>query len=91
MFVDILYTIKQKDTLHFEESFIFSYFLKKTNITYAVTLTIGTEIIIVILFPIGLLHNISFEMSSMMGIFFGFVHIQGIFQNKKYFKKVDNT
>jgi|APSaa5957512535_1039671.scaffolds.fasta_scaffold02143_6 hypothetical protein len=91
MFADILYTVKQKNSLHLEESFIFSYFLKKTNIATAVILAILSEMLIVIVFPIGLLHHLNFEMSSIMGMLFGIAHIQGIIQNKKFFKKICNT
>ncbi len=91
MTADLLYTTKRKDTLQHETSFIFSFFLQKTSVPRAIILTICAEIFIMILLPTVLLHNLSYEISAIVGIFFAMTHIQGIIQNRVFFKKLEKS
>lgn len=86
MMIDISYTAKHSHLIQYEQSFILSFFVKKTNISNAVMLTILVEILFVLFFPILFMHEFDFQLSAIIAFTSGGVHISGILQNKQFIK-----
>ena len=81
---DIRFTTKHETLMKHEQSFIFSYFLKKTSISNSVVFTIMVEVFLIIVFPITLLSTFDFQSSAIISLVSGLVHIYLIIQIPYY-------
>jgi len=82
--VDISFTIKNKKFLKYESSFVFSFFVKKTKLFYAVLLTVLFEIGIVVLSPFVFIHNFDVQIMGIVSCIVGIIHIDGFLKTRKF-------
>lgn len=87
MLYDMGYTIKNKQLIEFEQSFIFNFFLKRFPIIRSAIFTILVEIALVVFSSVILLHRFDFELSAIVSLIVALIHINGITQTRKFIKK----
>lgn len=90
LYIDISYTIKNKKFLKYESSFILSFFVKKTKLFYAISLTILCEIGLVGLSSFVFVHTFDMQITSIVGMTVGMIHIVGFYQTKKFINSYNN-
>jgi len=87
MVFDLLLTMKNKKFIkNYENSFILSFFVKKTRLSCAVILTILSEIALVFVPSFIFVHKFDIEITALTGLFFGLVHIMGLHTTRKFIK-----
>jgi len=86
MMGDILFTAKHSHLIQYEQNYILSFFVKKIKISNAMILTILVEISFVLFFPILLMHEFNFQISVIISLSSGIIHVSGILQNKQFIK-----
>jgi len=82
--VDISFTIKNKNFLKYESSFVLSFFVKKMKLSYAVLLTILCEMIIIVLSPFVFVHTFDIEIMGIVSCIVGIVHIDGFLKTRRF-------
>jgi len=84
LYVDISYTIKNKKFLKYESSFVFSFFVKKMKLFYAVLLTVLFEMGIVVLSPFIFVHSFDVQIIGIVSMIVGIIHIDGFLKTRKF-------
>jgi len=82
--LDITFTIKHKKFLKYESSFVFSFFLRKTKLFYAVPLTILCEISLVVSSSFVLIHSWDVQIIGIVSCIVGIIHIDGFYKTRKF-------
>ena len=84
MAFDLLYTLKHKKFLKYETSFILSFYYKKTRLSYAVLLTILSEIGLVFVSSFIFVHKFDVEIIAIVALLVGLIHIVGFCETRKF-------
>lgn len=86
MVIDISLIGRNEKYLKYENSFILTFFYKKTNLRYAIILTILTEIGLIVISSLIFVHNFDVQIMSIFCGFVGIIHIEGFYKTRKFIK-----
>ena len=86
MILDISVIGRNEKYLKYETSFILTFFYKKTNLRYAIILTILSEIGLIVLSSFVFVHSFDIQIMAIFCGFVGLIHIDGFYKTKKFIR-----
>ena len=86
MILDISVIGRNEKYLKYETSFILTFFYKKTNLRYAIILTILSEIGLIVLSSFVFVHSFDIQIMSIFCGFVGMIHIDGFYKTRNFIR-----